>query len=132
MPRPPQRAEYDPFRTSCSEHEDEEAFVIALIPSGEVLEWSSNPVRALWLPEDFFGAFSRTAQELRLPLTSTLTDLHSRYRFSREELPLLTSEFEEISRHLDPPASRAAGLVAALLREGEESSRLLDAIIEGP
>jgi hypothetical protein len=133
MPFPEENVDHDPFRTPGSRYEHDEPFVVALVPSGVVFEWrSSTPVRALWLPEDFFGVFYRTGRELRLPLTSTLTDLYSRYGFSRAELPQLATEFSEISRHLDPPLSEAARFVAGLLLEGVASSRPLDAIIEGP
>ena len=133
MPFPEENVDHDPFRAAGSRYEHEEPFVVALVPSGVAFEWrTSSPIRALWLPEGFFGAFYRTGLELRLPLTATLTNLYSRYRFSRPELPRLAAEFSAISHHLNPPLSEAARLAAGLALEGAASSRPLDAIIEGP
>ena len=126
--------DFDPFRTPGSRYEHEEPFVVALVPSGVAFDWSSSstPLRALWLPEDFFGAFYRTGRELRLPLTSRLINLYAQYRFSRDELPGLAAELSNISGHLGEPISEAARLAAGLVLEGLRSSQPVDVLVEGP
>ena len=133
MPLVSSKSNLDPFRGPGSSHERAEPFVIALVERGVAFDWSSaGPVRALWLPEDFFGAFHRAAVQLRLPLVSTLVNLYARYRFNREDLPQLAAEFSAIEAHLSPPLSDAARIAAAFLNEAAASDRTLDAIIEGP
>ena len=98
-----------------------------------MFDWgSSRPIRALWLPEGFFGAFHRIGRELRLPLTSTLIDLYTQYRFPQSKLPQLAAEFSTISTHLDKPLSEAARFAAGLVLAGVQSSLSVDALIEGP
>ena len=123
----------DPFRTPGNGFEDVEPFVIALVSSGAEFNWqTAKPIRALWLPEDFFGGFYRTARELRLPLSSTLSNLYSTYRFPSSDLARLAEEFSVIGGHVGYPLSEAARLAAALLREGLRFSTPVDVLIEGP
>ena len=129
----PPNTDLDPFRTPGSRYEHAEPFVVALVPSGLPLDWtSSSPLRALWLPEDFFGAFQQAGRELRLPLISTLDNVYDRYRFSSRELPALAAELSLIRGHLREPLSEAARLAAGLVLEGVRSSQPVDVLIEGP
>ena len=123
----------DPYRTPGSPYEHEEPFVIALVESGKQFDWKqSKPLRALWLPEDFFLAFHRAGVDLKLPLLAKLNNLYAQYRFGSSELAPLSNEFAGISGQFSAPLSEAALLASSFLAEGASAHDKVDAIIEGP
>jgi len=123
----------DPFRTPGSKYEDEEPFVLALVPAGVPFDWSTEPEDALWLPEPFFYPLYRAAIAQKLPLLSSLNNFYERYRFNATRAGELVQELRSIpTSDLSPELQRAIHLASDLAGRAASSNGTLELLIEGP
>ena len=123
----------DPFRTPGSKYEDEEPFVLALVPAGVPFDWSTEAEDALWLPEPFFYPLYRAGIAQKLPLLSGLNNFYERYRFNSARARELAEELQSIpTSDLSPELQRAIELAAELAGRAASSGGAFDLLVEGP
>lgn len=112
----------------------EDVVCIAIVPTGQVVDWSPDsyePEESVWLPEGTFVRLQAIASELNLEILETL-DLGAQSRLSKNSCEALLSRWDDMTEAVE--GTPGAGWVAAmrlLLQRGAKSDDV-EVLIEGP
>ncbi len=112
----------------------EDVVCVALVPTGQIVDWSPNsyePEESIWPPEGTFVRLQAIASELNLKILDTL-NLGAQSRLCKNSCEALLSRWDDMTDAVE--GTPGAGWVAAmrLLLQRCAKSDDVEVLIEGP
>ena len=112
----------------------EDVVCVAVVPIGQIVDWSPNsyePEEAIWPPEGTFIRLQAIASELNLEILETL-NLSAQSRLGKNSCEALLSRWNDMTEAVE--GTPGAGWVAAmrLLLQRCAKSDDAEVLIEGP
>jgi hypothetical protein len=118
-------------RLSAAYFSSDEPIAVVLVPSGESVNWQTEPDGAIWIPERLFSRLKHLAAAYELHLLTTV-DLTSATRFNHLQCQCISAELDFLGTITCDPL--IADLIARIRPSIERCAReagKLEAVIEG-